>query len=135
MSEQQLAGLVAMAGGAIPMMVAVFLGWRTRRFLETAVDAVATVIGNRYSGGGESASYHPIVRFSTREGETVEYEDSLGTNPARYDEGDSVPVKYDPSRPQKARISTGFRLWFAPVLVGGIGAVVLVIGAGLLATG
>lgn len=58
---------------------------------------------------------HPVVRFVTQNGETVEFESELGSNvPPKV--GEEVTVFYDPSRPEVgARIPVGsamrFRKW------------------------
>jgi hypothetical protein len=126
-------GLSFAGGGALLILIGVFWFWRIRRFLKRAVATEGTVLGHEMrasssSSGGTSTSYHPVVQFVTADGQPVQYTERFGSSPPSHDVGETVPVKYDPSQPDKARIATGFRLWFGPVLVGGMGLVFLVVG-------
>ena len=119
--------------GALVSLGALFWAWRVRRFLATAVDVEGTVLGHESrmstsSSGGRSTSYHPVVQFATLEGRSMQFTDNVGGSPPSHDVGETVPVKYDPGDPADARISTGFRLWFGPGLVGLLGVGFLVAG-------
>lgn len=131
-----LLGLIFLGVGAPMFGVAVFLFFRTRRFLETAVDTTGTIvdlIASRSSEGG--TVYRAVVAFKTAEGRDVQWTESMASNPPAGQPGDEVPVKYDPTNPEEARIAKPFRLWFLPgllgllgALFGGLGAVFTVIG-------
>jgi uncharacterized protein DUF3592 len=54
-------------------------------------------------GGGQ---YYPVLRFQTHDGDTVETESDLGTNPAPVRPGQQVAVVYDPAKPRRARLDT-----------------------------
>ena len=119
--------------GALLSLISLFWVWRVRRFLATAVDVEGTVLGHESrtstsSSGGHSTSYHPVVQFATSEGRSMQFTDKVGGSPPSHDVGETVPVKYDPGDPADARISTGFRLWFGPGLVGLLGVGFLVAG-------
>lgn len=75
------------------------------------------------------------MAFKTAEGRDLQWTESMATNPPAGQPGDQVPVKYDPTDPEEARIAKPFRLWFLPGLFGllgglfgGLGAVFTVIG-------
>ena len=131
-----LIGLIFMGVGVPMFAVAVFLFFRTRRFLETAVDTTGTIIdliASRSSEGG--TVYRAVVAFKTSEGRDVQWTESMASNPPAGQPGDEVPVKYDPTNPEEARIAKPFRLWFLPGLLGllgglfgGLGAVFTIIG-------
>ena len=131
-----LVGLIFMGVGVPMFAVAVFLFFRTRRFLETAVNTTGTIvdlIAQHSSEGG--ISYQAVVQFKTAEGRDVIWTESMASNPPAGQPGDEVPMKYDPTDPDDARISKPFRLWFLPGLLGllgglfgGLGAVFTVIG-------
>lgn len=80
------------------------------------IRATGTVVGHRHRRrrlGMDNRTdilVHPIVRFETEDGETVEFESELGSNiPLKV--GEEVEVFYDPSRPDiGARITVGSAL-------------------------
>jgi hypothetical protein len=72
---------------------------------------------SRSSGGGYT--YYPVVRFRTAANTTVEFKDSVGTNPPSHRTGDKVTVLYLPGDPQReAIIDRGFVLnWAIPAVI------------------
>jgi hypothetical protein len=72
---------------------------------------------SRSSGGGYT--YYPVVRFRTAGNSTVEFKDSVGTNPPMHRTGDKVTVLYLPGDPQRqAIIDRGFVLnWAIPAVI------------------
>ena len=85
-----------------------------------------TLKAERSSSSNGSTSYYPIVRYRTQNGVSVEFKDSVGSNPPSYHAGDKVTVLYLADNPSKqAIIDRGkFWNWSIPVL--------LFVGAGLL---
>jgi hypothetical protein len=72
---------------------------------------------SRSSGSGYT--YYPVVRFRTAANTTVEFKDSVGTNPPSHRTGDKVTVLYLPGDPQRqAIIDRGFLLnWTIPAII------------------
>jgi hypothetical protein len=131
-----LVGLILLGVGVIDLALAVFLIRRTRSFLERAVAVTGTVTGFAQSTSSDSGvAYHPIVRFETIEGETHEFQDSLASNPPSFKEGESVPVKYEPTRPDRAKIAKTFRIWLIPGMFTVSAVGLLVAGGIVLAVG
>ena len=64
----------------------------------------------------------------TRSGNPVEFTGSVGSSPPAFDVGEPVAVLYDPAEPEEARIDSFFQLWFAALILGGIGLVFASIG-------
>jgi len=63
------------------------------------------------SSGSSHYNYYPIVRFRTAENETIEFKDSIGSNPPGYRSGDKVTVLYLADTPRgNAMIDRGL-LW------------------------
>lgn len=114
-----LVGLILLGAGYL---------WQqhTQTFLAGASLAEGTVIGFKVSGSSDS--YHPKVRFTTNEGETIEFTSSSGSRPPAYDKGERVEVLYRPSDPQQAMIKGFFSLWAGPLILGGIGGIFALIG-------
>ena len=115
-------------GGLAFCALAVYLGWRTRSFLDRADTAQGRVVrlAEVRDSDGE-LSYAPVVRFRPGGGTEIEFTDSFSSMPASNHVGQWVAVAYDPAEPSTARVG-GKRTYFAPV-------VCLVIGAGWFALG
>jgi hypothetical protein len=105
---------------------------RTRRFLASAQEARAEVIGVKASiGSSRDRVYYPVLRYRTQQGDTKEVASSVGSNPPRYKEGDSVVVLYDPAQPGDVRIHSFFNVWVGPLVLGLLGVILTGVGAGL----
>lgn len=110
---------------------ATFLVVDTRSDIARADKADGTVIdliGERDSDG--DMMYYPRVRYVTRSGNPVEFTAAVGSSPPAFDIGEPVGVLYDPAEPEEARIDSFFQLWFAALVLGGIGLVFATIGGG-----
>lgn len=107
---------------------------RTKRFLATAQETRAEIVGMEMrSGTNSSRTYYPILRYKTRTGATQEVVSSVGSNPPRYKEGESVPVLYDPAQPTNVRIHSLANVWILPMVLGGIGVIFIITGGVLAA--
>lgn len=108
----------------------------TKRFVDNAHQTTGTVIGlasHRSSKGG--TTYSPIIRFRAVDGSEVEFTESMSSNPPGYTVNEQVPVLYDPSNYRKARaFKSSWRLYFVPLLLGGMGLIFLIVDCGLLVT-
>jgi hypothetical protein len=80
------------------------------------------------SSKGSHYTYYPVVRFRTDTNETIEFKDSMGSNPPSYRSGDKVTVLYLADAPRgNAMIDRGpFWNWAMP---GGIFLAALLVGA------
>jgi hypothetical protein len=128
--------LIFLGVGALELGIGLFFYFRTRSFLERAVDTQGTVTGFVESHSSEGGTtYRPTVKYTTVEGLEQEFTERMGTSPPGFDVGESVKVKYDPKDAGKARIDKASRLWFVPVLLCSSGALFLLIGGFLAAAG
>lgn len=79
-----------------------------RRLRESGVRVPGVVVRLRFSrstsGSANSGQYFPLMRFRTVDGQDMEVESDIGTNPAPAREGAQVTVIYDPANPRRARI-------------------------------
>lgn len=103
-----------------------------RRFVATAKTATGTVIEineefQRVNRERRLLKY-PVVRFSTLDGQEIEFQSSTGTNPSRYRVGDQVTVLYQPDDPQQAEIQSFLSLWCLTIIMLFLGVVSLVAG-------
>jgi len=103
---------------------------RTKRFIATATETRAEVVGidERHGGSSQSRSYHPVLRYRTQVGVTKEIVSSVGSNPPRYKKGDSVAILYDPARPDDMRIHSFGAVWLVPLILAGVGGIFIVVG-------
>lgn len=88
-----------------------------RRFLQQAVTTQGTIIAMRAEAGAEPGNmsalgmlYHPIVRFTTADGQLIEAESRTGTNPPPGRVGETVKLRYDPTTPERFSLAATTRI-------------------------
>ncbi|MBN1203430.1 MAG: DUF3592 domain-containing protein [Myxococcaceae bacterium] len=127
-------GLILAVVGIGLVVGSIVAASRTKRFLATAQEARAEVIGMHVSSGTQSSrAYFPVLRYRTQKGATHEVTSSVGSNPPRYKEGDSVVILYEPANPTNVRIHTFSNVWLVPMILGGIGGIFILVGGVLAA--
>lgn len=120
----------------IGMLVGAALIYRnTSSFLAGASKAEGTVVELVRSRSSNSITYQPVVQFAGQSGQTIEFVSSISSNPPEYRIGQKIPVLYDPADPQDARITGFFSLWGGSAILGGMGGVFFLIGAGIILAG
>ena len=131
-----LVGVIFIAIGAVFIGLGIFFFIRTRRFLRTAVETAGTIVELRESSGSEGGTvYSAVVEFQTADGRSIRWEESMASNPPAGQPGEQLVMKYDPANPNKARIAKATRMWFMPMLFGGLGLLFFVIGVALTIAG
>ena len=115
-----------------------------RRFLSQSVLVQGTVAdlvldrSTRSTGAGSSRRvrtsnvYKPLVVFQTREGESVEFLSSSGSNPPAFSAGDQVDVRYRPDFPERAKVAGFWNLWLGSFVLSVLSLGFTAIGAGIL---
>ena len=76
--------------------------------------------------GGKGSS-RPVVRYAV-DGKPFEITGWMSTSPPAYSVGEKVTVLYNPENPADGRIDSFVERWLFPVVFGGVGALLLVIG-------
>ncbi len=112
---------------------------QTRQFVGRSTAATGVVVGmvtrehrRRDSGGFGTARHwlrHPVVRFQTPEGRTIEFQSTVGTRPAIHQVGQRVGVFYDPRNPHDAKINSGCMLWALGLFFVALGCFFVAMGA------
>ncbi|ASK35373.1 hypothetical protein CEK62_13770 [Alcanivorax sp. N3-2A] len=105
----------------------------TSRFLDTAVSASGTVtelVSKRDDDNG--LMYSPRVHFRDGEGNSVRFVPNMSSNPPAYSVGEGVRVLYAPGHSEQARLNGFFSLWGASSITGGLGVLLVLVGAGLV---
>jgi len=123
---------ISLALGVCLLLAAVAKWIEMRNFVDRAEHAQGTVVEMlaTFSPGSEPTSYTAVIRFTTRSGRVVTFEDPFRSSPAQFEVGERVEVLYPADDPAAARNSGS--LW-SPVLLLGVGGVVFVVlGGGLL---
>ena len=111
--------------------------WATRveAFIDGSETATGAVIRLERSPRARRATYHPVVRFTTRDGRVVTFISHYGERHPSHRPGDAVPVRYTPGAPTNdARVDAWGPLWSGPAFTGAVGAVLFLIGAVLFAS-
>jgi hypothetical protein len=75
-----------------------------------------------------NADYRALIQFTTASGQTVQFRNSV--NSTSNNEGDHVPVVYDPAKPEQAAVDSFVGRWFLPGLFGIIASPFLLVGLG-----
>jgi Protein of unknown function (DUF3592) len=119
----------SLAAGVVFIIVGAVLLVFTVRFVADAERATGTVVDldRRRSSSDGALLFYPVVRFTTANGEAIEFVDSTGSRPPLETPGDRVEVLYDPDDPNDAELSGIFHVWLVP-------AGLLVLGSAFLGT-
>jgi hypothetical protein len=80
----------------------------------------------------EQGGFYPVVRFEAVGQGIVRFTDRSGSVQQEFQVGQTVEVLYPLYEPEKARIFTPQRLWFAPLVMTSAGILPLIVG-GLVA--
>ena len=115
--------------GTVLMVVALWRYSSERGFAASASRATGEVVGldfSRNSDGG--GTYHPVIRFITRSGDSIQFRSNAGCNPSCWDVGERVDVLYDPAQPLGARTATFFGQHIGSFVFGILGLVFSAVG-------
>ncbi len=102
--------------GAV-LMAKGFQNWQTsRELVNSSLAAEGTVVRNApymstKAGKSSSLMYFPEVRFTTRDGQTVQFTSSVTSRADHYQPGDKVRVYYQADNPEDAFIGSFGHLW------------------------
>ena len=129
--------------GIVFLIATSILAMQTRSFLEIGETTAGTVIDivQRTSSSSETERtrtfYYPIIEFQARDGETIQFESRLGSNPPAFNRGENLTVIYDREATYRDRIKSAtiysfWNLWFIPVTAGAIGSFFTITGMLLL---
>ncbi|WP_224240469.1 DUF3592 domain-containing protein [Hyalangium gracile] len=123
-----MVGVGSLIGGLVAM-------GRTKSFLAQAREARAEVVAvQQRTGSNRQKSYYPVFRYRTEQGATKDVVSSVGSNPPRYKEGDSLAILYDPAKPDSVRIHSFFNVWAGALILGAIGVIFLIVAGITMAT-
>ncbi|MFC9967022.1 DUF3592 domain-containing protein [Nocardia ignorata] len=102
MSTEWLFALIPGCLGSVFFVIGLVLIRRTRKLKSSGAKAVGTVVRLSTSSGQNGTLYHPVVRWVTADGRTVEERAVMGKSwIVNFRPGTPVLVHYDPDRPAK----------------------------------
>jgi len=127
-----LSTIFALIGGAMLILAGRQFA-RRRDFVRHSAVASGTIVALTENREREEISYFPTVKFQTPSGREVTFQSEMGSSAQAGRIGDIVAVRYRPDQPEVAEIDSLMSLWGVPLLSGGLGAVFLFVGLGILA--
>lgn len=98
--------------------------YQVKKFVANGKHADGVIIEMK-KGPSKLAKHHPVVRFKTKDGRTIEFSPGNGSNPPMYDVNDHVPVVYNGDYPNVAVINSFIEIWLAPIIYAGLGLLFL----------
>lgn len=116
--------------------IAAIVAVSTGVFLGRAVRREGTVVDYRVEQNaitflrqdGESGIlYYPVVEYATADGEALTVTGRTGYTTRPYETGDRVSVLVNPREPGQARLDSTFGVWGSSIVLGGLGALFLLI--------
>lgn len=95
-------------------------------FIQSATHVEGTVVDMIQTRPSKRSRYTPVVEFSLPNSTEVHrFKDSLSMNKSAYEIGAKVDVIFDPSKPSRAEIYSGFRNYLLSLVLGGLGILFL----------
>lgn len=92
-----------------------YASWKLQTVGETATGTVVKLI-EQSDGEGGCCTYVPVVEFEAG-GQVYSFEGGIASDPPAFEIGERVPVLYDPSNPQAAKIDRWSERWLFPILI------------------
>lgn len=86
-------------------------------FRASSQQVMGTIVAEVLTPLSDGNAYCPVVRYTTRNGETLEHHSNVCSWPAANDVGDQVKIYYDPLDPAHVQMDSFFGTWFAPGLL------------------
>ena len=109
--------------------------WRaSKQLLDSSLTTEGTVIRNApymssKAGKSTSLAYFPQVKFTTKDGKTVEFTSQVTSRAEQYKPGDPVRVLYRENKPEEAFIGSFKSLWAVAIIFTASGIIVLMFAA------
>ncbi len=126
-----LTGWLLLASGAIMLVIGAVAWGAQKRFQERAVETsgivVALVRREHVStqGAGATTSYSAVFEFDLADGRRQRVVSSFSSNPPCCTVGETVRLRFDPTRPERAVIIGFWSVWGWTTVLGGIGGALL----------
>ncbi len=98
-----------------------FVGGKQALFVLHASRAMGTFVGSvAHSGGNHGGTFlYPRFQFTTQNGQTMTFTSRNGSTDQPYNDGQQVPILYDPGAPAHAVIDSFWSLWTGTLFLSG----------------
>jgi translation initiation factor IF-1 len=117
--------------GGVFLAIGLFQVVGAAAFKSKAESAEGVVVEIERRSDSDGSSYYPIVRFTPKNGEEIEFTGGIGSSPPSFKTGQKVKVLYDPRNPESARIDAFFEMYGFGGIFAFVGFVFLAIGLGM----
>jgi hypothetical protein len=120
--RKQLSGtLIFILAGLLFFAIGSGLTYRQRTLEKQGIEAQGEVVALDENYDSDGSTFAPVVRFTTGNGQSVEFKTSYYSSPPEYEIGQSVTVVYPSEEPEKAIIKGDGQLFHIIfMLVGGV---------------
>ena len=120
-NKQLAVPLYLMLFGLLFFAIGSGMTYRQRTLEKQGVETAGMVVRLEENYDSDGSTYAPVVRFSTPNGQSIEFVSSYYSSPPDYEVGESVAVVYRIEQPEKAVIKgDGQLLHIIFMLVGGV---------------
>jgi hypothetical protein len=122
-----LGALVSGALGFASLILGVKLGLAVVRLRLTGIRTVGTIVRNETVPGADGGvGYVMWIEYRLTSGEVLKFSDSVSNGVFHGPEGGLIPVIYDRNKPNEARVATRDHLWDIPLILVGVGGLVVI---------
>ena len=120
-SRQLLGPLAFMLFGLLFFAIGSGMTLHQRSLEKQGIEAPGVVVDLQENYDSDGSTYAPVVQFSAKNGQSVEFVSSYSSSPPAYDVGETITVVYPPDNPNDAIIKgDGQLLHIIFMILGGI---------------
>jgi len=112
-------------------------GWSLFQYYQVKVwnSALAEVVSvktvtSSSGGGSPSTTYQPTLRFKDANGKEHTVTTGYSSSQFNFEEGERIPISYDPKSPNIFRITTFAAYWVLPIVATSFGLIVFYFSGG-----
>jgi hypothetical protein len=116
-----LAARLLLALGVGCLLLAGYLAWRSMIFSSDTERATGEVVSYRQIVDGDETRHRPRIRFRTTTGDIVTVEGQLFTSTQRFAIGAQVPMLYNATKPNEARVALFIDNWLGACIAAAVG--------------
>lgn len=109
-----------------------YTGLKILNLQTNGLRAEGEVVDFKISSDSDSTTYTAVFAFTSAQGESIRKKDSFGSSHPTLKLGETVPILYDPQKPDNAIIDRGVWNWFLSALLAFIGVLCVTLAVSLL---
>ncbi|MCB1520766.1 MAG: DUF3592 domain-containing protein [Hyphomicrobiaceae bacterium] len=138
-SWRVLLPVILFANGAGLLVVGLAMLGLNAHFVSHAATAEGVVVafteypGAPRNGVPANSTFAPVIAFRSADGRDIRFRSPHASSRLAYAAGDRVGVLYAPADPERAMIDTFRDAWLVPLVLMGVGSLLLAAGTGIRA--